>query len=343
MRSMAPSRLLLLFFCLLAAVSACTSEISYSTPAAWLVSDGSNELFLLGSIHYGIPEMYPLHPLVETAYENADVVVFEAHQYSDEEAYQYMLGVYELLYEYGRYWGRPRSIFHDIPDYLYDALAEYFAADESWQGWYFYMYKPWALAWLLMENDQEPAGDSKFELGIEHYFAVKAVNDHKVILSLEGPTQRIEYYELLFQLFDGTDIYREIAIDYMKEYLDIADSSGDLLSHSGIVSRTLFDAWISGDIDMLHELIDDLLWLLDEPVGINDIDAYEHAIKEYFHILIEYRNHMWLPQIEAMIRDEQQYFVAVGAAHFPGEQGLISLLEDAGYTVHRLSYDCSLQ
>lgn len=80
------------------------------------------------------------------------------------------------------------------------------------------------------------------------------------------------------------------------------------------VRRDLLAAWISGDIDKLHELINDMLWLLDEPVDVNhddDIELYAQAITEYFQILIVYRNHMWLPRIEAMISDDRQYFVAV--------------------------------
>ena len=44
------------------------------------------------------------------------------------------------------------------------------------------------------------------------------------------------------------------------------------------------------------------------------------------------RNQNWIPQISKMVQ-EKPIFIAVGAGHLPGEQGVLKLLQEAGYTV----------
>jgi uncharacterized protein YbaP (TraB family) len=48
------------------------------------------------------------------------------------------------------------------------------------------------------------------------------------------------------------------------------------------------------------------------------------------HLLVD-RNHAWVPIMETMMAEPT--FFAVGAGHLGGEEGLLSLLEGAGYTV----------
>ena len=53
-------------------------------------------------------------------------------------------------------------------------------------------------------------------------------------------------------------------------------------------------------------------------------------------VLLTARNKKWLPQIEKQFAHGGA-FVAVGLGHMLGEQGLVKLLQDAGYTVERAS------
>ncbi len=55
-------------------------------------------------------------------------------------------------------------------------------------------------------------------------------------------------------------------------------------------------------------------------------------IKEYEDDLLIKRNKNWIPKIEENIKKESS-FIAVGAAHLPGETGLIKLLEIKGYKI----------
>ena len=45
------------------------------------------------------------------------------------------------------------------------------------------------------------------------------------------------------------------------------------------------------------------------------------------------RNHAWIPVIEAAAADNNRMVVAVGAAHLPGVNGVLQLMENAGWTI----------
>lgn len=59
---------------------------------------------------------------------------------------------------------------------------------------------------------------------------------------------------------------------------------------------------------------------------------------EFENLLLYDRNKAWIPKIEKIIK-EQQAFIAVGAAHLFGENGVIDLLEKKGYKVTPLATD----
>lgn len=52
------------------------------------------------------------------------------------------------------------------------------------------------------------------------------------------------------------------------------------------------------------------------------------------HELLEKRNRLWLQRLEQL--NPQQAFIVVGALHLYGEQGLINLLENAGYALSKV-------
>lgn len=58
----------------------------------------------------------------------------------------------------------------------------------------------------------------------------------------------------------------------------------------------------------------------------------EGGIAEYEDILLNTRNKNWIPQMQTMMAENQNFF-AVGAGHLPGKEGVIKLLREAGYSV----------
>jgi len=63
-----------------------------------------------------------------------------------------------------------------------------------------------------------------------------------------------------------------------------------------------------------------------------DVVAESEGIPNFIEHFLNQRNRNWIPVICAQIEREST-FIAVGAGHLPGEEGVISLLRRAGYTV----------
>jgi len=55
--------------------------------------------------------------------------------------------------------------------------------------------------------------------------------------------------------------------------------------------------------------------------------------------LISDRNNNWLPKVEAMFGNDESEFILVGVAHLAGQDSLLTLLENRGYTVSLLEVD----
>jgi len=53
---------------------------------------------------------------------------------------------------------------------------------------------------------------------------------------------------------------------------------------------------------------------------------------EFYSDLIVKRNQKWIPIITELIQ-KKSTFIAVGAAHLPGKEGVLNLLQEAGYTI----------
>lgn len=70
-----------------------------------------------------------------------------------------------------------------------------------------------------------------------------------------------------------------------------------------------------------------------------DLESLYHVVqevslgmKDYEKLLLTDRSRRWIPTIESIARNKSTFF-AVGAAHLPGEEGIIKLLQRRGYTV----------
>lgn len=58
-----------------------------------------------------------------------------------------------------------------------------------------------------------------------------------------------------------------------------------------------------------------------------------------YKLLISDRNNNWLPKVEAMFGNDKSEFILVGVAHLAGQDSLLTLLENRGYTVSLLEVD----
>jgi uncharacterized protein len=66
------------------------------------------------------------------------------------------------------------------------------------------------------------------------------------------------------------------------------------------------------------------------------INSEEQGMVQYQDLLLNNRNKNWVTKLKTAMQGKS-LIVAVGAGHLPGEQGLIKLLQKAGYTVEAVA------
>jgi uncharacterized protein YbaP (TraB family) len=105
------------------------------------------------------------------------------------------------------------------------------------------------------------------------------------------------------------EAYRDAAKDKNKK-----ERSFD--SEEGYSAGNLQEAYRTGNLDWLD--------------SINRYNSFSSAFDEKF---LYRRNEIQASSIDSILKTNQSLFVGVGAAHLPGQRGVIEMLRDKGYTV----------
>ena len=63
---------------------------------------------------------------------------------------------------------------------------------------------------------------------------------------------------------------------------------------------------------------------------------------ELYRTIVADRNGRWMQSLQAMLEDDRDYLIVVGALHLVGEDGLPEQLRNAGYEVTQLEGDATL-
>ena len=89
-------------------------------------------------------------------------------------------------------------------------------------------------------------------------------------------------------------------------------------------------------IEVLTELVAD--WAVGDVEDIEDelLDEMKSDMPEAYKILFTTRNENWVEQIEEEMKGSGTDFIAVGAGHLVGDDGVPAMLRARGYTVTRL-------
>ncbi|NNE42621.1 MAG: TraB/GumN family protein, partial [Gemmatimonadetes bacterium] len=129
----------------------------------------------------------------------------------------------------------------------------------------------------------------------------------------------IETVEEQIAMFTALSMEEQITLlDTTLEYLENAE--GESMTEKMVVS------YLSGDG---AELMD---------VMTSYMDTADPVHRKFEALLFNERNDRMSARIDAMLRDADQVtFIAVGAAHFFGEDGILAQLRTVGHDVRRLS------
>ncbi len=258
--------------------------------------DGKNS-YILGSIHMMKKDAYPLKAEIEEAFKDSEYLVVEADISPSKNA-----EIIKLTFENAKY--NDNSL---LKDHISDKTFKLLQNKLKKLGMsleFFKSFRPWFLAMTVTSMELVKLGFNP-ELGIDRFFIKKRSADK--ILELEG----IKYQLELFNNF--TDKESE---SFLLSSLTEADSLEKNIDK-------MVSAWRNGDTDRLSKLVTE------------DRKQYPDMAR-VFNIIIEKRNRRMVEKIESFIKSQKSCFIIVGAAHLVGDEGIINLLKQKGYSLVQL-------
>jgi uncharacterized protein YbaP (TraB family) len=114
---------------------------------------------------------------------------------------------------------------------------------------------------------------------------------------------------------DQMKVFKDIPLE--DQYADLIRMTEDNLEYDKNSFAELLKVYESEDITALLDIMN---------------DENNKTVSEHQDVLLENRNKNWISKIEAFAK-EQPTFFGVGAGHLAGENGVIQLLREAGYSV----------
>ena len=304
----------LFYLCIAIFLVACsgTSKKDVSQPESkhffWKVSDENSSVWVLGSIHLADSTLYPLAPVIDSAFAHADELAVELNM-NDEEVVKEVgeqSAAQGLLTE-----GTLRDL---LPQDMWNTVDSLCTA---WNVPIVMIEKtrPWLAAMTLSSYAFMQAGLNP-EYGIDYVLLDRAAMDGKAIVGLETAEEQIS------ALADTTES-DSAGVYYLKTTLH------EIAEFESLVSN-LMHAWKTGDDEMLRRLLDD---------GENDeMPLHESKFKDEFEQRIYVnRNAKMADSIATFLREDRNVFVVVGVAHLALEKdNVIETLRKRGFKIERL-------
>lgn len=263
----------------------------------WRAQGQSNSIYLLGSIHLLRAEDHPLPSVIDSAYEDAEVLIMELDMDDlDPVATQQLFNQNGVLRD-------GRTLRDLMGEELYaraataaeviDIPIDMLAKSEPW------------LAAITVEMMMLYRIGFNPVLGVEMHMTSRAAADGKPIQGLEAIEEQLAFLDGL-----SLDAQREMLVQTLEDGANMSELIEEMIT-----------AWRRGDVDTLEA------GLLESIAGHEELND----------ALVTSRNLRWVSQIGELLDDTDDYLIIVGALHLVGKQGVPNLLAEQGVDIRQLS------
>ena len=283
--------------------------VKETTPAMYKVTDPEtgNVLYMLGTMHMVLEDTFPMPSYIMDVYNNCDGIAVELDINSLMSDMQQLQDFYsKLVYTDGT------TVKDHLSEETYEKMKEYLTKYNAYNPMLeSYTAGFWAdqveVLSLLSTGDLDTEGvDSKF--------ISMANEDGKKVVNIETADIQSKLF-----LCGSDELFDYKIADTIKDAEDLETYTKDFAE--------LYDNWASGEIDKLDEEDDE-----DEiPEDLKDDYA------EYRDAVLYDRNEGMAAKAEEFLKNGDNYFFMVGAAHFAGDKGVDDILKGKGYTVERVA------
>ncbi|MDH5387138.1 MAG: TraB/GumN family protein [Gammaproteobacteria bacterium] len=263
----------------------------------WRVDSAQTTVYLLGSIHFADESFYPLRTEIERAFEESKTLVVEIDESVPGTAEKFQ----GLMQNEGMYSGDERLKDH-LSEKTYQALQVHLK-ELGIPSDLIEKQKPGMVVLTIAAIQAQQTG-LKPDMGIDLHFMSK-LNSHKKILALETVEEQLR----IFLEIEDADLLLQDSLHSLETVKE--------------EMKELTRAWKQGDEKAMYKMLfEDLA---NENVAITDL--YERL---YFQ-----RNIKMTRSIKSYLKQNEKYFVVVGAGHLIGDKGIVQLLKNAGFRITR--------
>jgi uncharacterized protein YbaP (TraB family) len=264
----------------------------------WTVTGPRGSAYLLGSLHFGKPEIFPLPAEMVQAYESSQALVVETNLSALTPEQTARIVAAKAMYTDGTTLSQVlapatwRQLDHIMKSFGASARAVQ-------------KQKPWLVSLSLTSMALKRFGFDE-NLGIDNHF-MKLADKKKRIIELESFEQQLDFLngfsdaeqeEMLQETFDDIDKGRGFLVDTLK-------------------------AWQAGDAQKIDRLLNE------------DFRNSSKTDAHMYRVLITERNAAMVDKLDRLLDQGGKYFVVLGAAHFVGSDGIVELLKARGYRVQQ--------
>ncbi len=165
-------------------------------------------------------------------------------------------------------------------------------------------FQPWVIGMQLLEVQYQQLG-FQADQGVEQQLDQRAQADGKPVSGLETVAEQL-------------GVLGGMSDDDQARFLDMIVTE---MHDVGSDTQAVITAWRNGDAAKLAALLS---------------DEYK-SFPALYRTLVTDRNKRWMPQIQKLLQDKQDYFVVVGALHLVGDGGLLDLVRRDGYRAEQLN------
>ncbi|CAM4063958.1 TraB/GumN family protein [Pseudoalteromonas byunsanensis] len=274
------------------------SPPGHVAPALFKVEKNNISSYLLGTVHVGTPKMKGLPQYITQAIDSSKQVVVEVDLTK--------LSPRQVQKRSAPFMQLPtdKTLASETSKKTYQTLKNYFA-NLGIDIAIFNQHRPWAVMVSMLQLEYQKLGFSE-QYGIDKQVLAYSKKTNKQVISLETLEQQLAMLSSLEQLGD------EMFSETFEHLQDVEYYFLDLV-----------EAWTTGDMDKLAKYY--RLSFDDSKYG-----QYSEQV-----MLID-RNNQWIKTLKPLLL-EHATFIAVGALHLPEQHGLISQLEQQGFSVTRIS------
>lgn len=282
--------------------------IPNGTGLFWKIEkEGTKPSHLYGTMHITDPRVLNLSTAVKTTLDNADIVAIETLDLLDPKKAQAAVLLNPGL-----------TMFTDgstLTSNMSEEDAAFVEAELKSRGIAINLvaqFKPWMIMSLVAASDCETDRKTKGAQILDFQIIERAKSAGKSIKGLESITE---------QLSAMASLPIDFQIRGLLETLRLGDLNNDVM-------ETMISLYAEEKIGLITPAIKAIAVEL----GQDDID--DQSFGDFEAKIITERNHLMAERSEPILT-QGNAFIAVGALHLPGKQGLVELLRERGYTVTR--------